>query len=110
MKRMERLSNLCSGSSALQSFYRNYALDKVPGRALCSPAMETALRVKGNQSSRMSGDEAEAKNEQRLWCPDCGEPVRLHRKGKPGKPAAHFEHLDHSRAEQAGCKLMHPYR
>lgn len=77
--------------------------------------MKSAFLVKRDKSSKMTGDEAETKNERRLWCPDCNEPVRLHVEGRKNKKtgrrqAAHFEHLDHSRAEQAGCKLIHPYR
>lgn len=69
--------------------------------------MKSALLVKGNKSSGMSADEAQVRNERRLWCPDCGEIVRLHKKGKAGRPAAHFEHLDHAKAMRDGCKLAY---
>jgi hypothetical protein len=40
----------------------------------------------------VTADDAAAMNETRASCQECGQGVRLHRKGKDGQ-AAHFEHL-----------------
>jgi hypothetical protein len=54
--------------------------------------MKTAL-VNGQ---KLTADQAAAKNETRASCPECNQIVRLHRKGKSGRPAAHFEHVSRS--------------
>ena len=71
--------------------------------------MKSALLAKGDKSSEISADIAQTKNERRAWCPDCSGAVHLMRKLKP-RSVAHFEHYNHAEAEQAGCKLIEPYR
>jgi len=57
--------------------------------------MKTALLRKGDKEE-ITADDAASSNETRAFCPECERPVRLHRKGKSGVPAAHFEHLNRS--------------
>ena len=54
--------------------------------------MKTAL-LRKTDDREITAEEAVLRNEMRAFCPDCHTLVRLHRKGKSGKPAAHFEHL-----------------
>jgi len=42
--------------------------------------------------------EALARHERVGRCVECHEPVKAHRQGKSGKPAAHFEHFDRNSA------------
>jgi hypothetical protein len=62
--------------------------------------MKTAL-VKTTDKKPINANEAAARNEPRAFCPECKQSVRLHRRGKTGTPAAHFEHLAHDKK----CRL-----
>ncbi len=62
--------------------------------------METAL-LNPTDETPITADDAVARHETRAFCPECKQGVRLHHKGKDGKPAAHFEHLAHDKK----CRL-----
>ena len=68
-----------------------------------SLAMKTALRVIGQQSTEISGADAQDLDVKQAWCPECSKSVHLIRKGKNGWPEAHFEHDDRNEAKLLGC-------
>jgi hypothetical protein len=61
-----------------------------------------AVFIVGSKKVHLTADEAQAQAITRGMCRECGKEVRLHRRGKNGRPAAHFEHLVHKKSE---CSL-----